>query len=305
MPLFEQVAEARTVAAAAPAPARAPAPAPVAAPAEPAAAAVDYVLPIDTAAKRWRTGRPAVDPTRTPQDPRRAGGDGGEPAPIQCRARSARSCFVDEGPLVLVETRKDLSQVRLPFENQAPPRSLSARTRALRGPSPSAPAASPLVRAGARGRAGRQASASARPRPTARSAAAARRGAPRSPGRAASGRRSACEQAVEQRVDRGAAVERLVAKQHHVAAGAQRQRSRPRRSSLDAADAAGAGHAQVVAEDAPSKPSCIAQDLLQPARARSRPAACRPSDRRHAPASRSRALVRATRRAARRRRGSP
>ena len=24
---------------------------------------------------------------------------------------------VDEGPLVLVETRKDLSQIRLPFEN--------------------------------------------------------------------------------------------------------------------------------------------------------------------------------------------
>ena len=25
----------------------------------------------------------------------------------------------DEGPLVLVETRKDLSQVKLPFENRA------------------------------------------------------------------------------------------------------------------------------------------------------------------------------------------
>jgi ribonuclease E len=27
---------------------------------------------------------------------------------------------VDEGPLVLVETKKDLSQVRLPFETQTP-----------------------------------------------------------------------------------------------------------------------------------------------------------------------------------------
>jgi ribonuclease E len=27
---------------------------------------------------------------------------------------------IDDGPLVLVETRKDLSQLKLPFEQQAP-----------------------------------------------------------------------------------------------------------------------------------------------------------------------------------------
>jgi len=29
--------------------------------------------------------------------------------------------LIDEGPLVLVETRKDLSQIRLPFEAGQPP----------------------------------------------------------------------------------------------------------------------------------------------------------------------------------------
>ena len=33
-----------------------------------------------------------------------------------CRARSTPVAAVDEGPLVMVETRKDLSQVKLPFE---------------------------------------------------------------------------------------------------------------------------------------------------------------------------------------------
>jgi ribonuclease E len=38
--------------------------------------------------------------------------------PVPREIRKVKS--VDEGPLVLVETRKDLSQVRLPFETQAP-----------------------------------------------------------------------------------------------------------------------------------------------------------------------------------------
>jgi ribonuclease E len=41
------------------------------------------------------------------------------PAPVH-RPREIRPVeVVDEGPLVLVETKKDLSQVRLPFESQA------------------------------------------------------------------------------------------------------------------------------------------------------------------------------------------
>jgi ribonuclease E len=42
------------------------------------------------------------------------------PAPIHMPREIRRVELPDEGPLVLVETKKDLSQVRLPFENQAP-----------------------------------------------------------------------------------------------------------------------------------------------------------------------------------------
>jgi len=42
------------------------------------------------------------------------------PAPIRVPREIRKVELPDEGPLVLVETRKDLSQVRLPFENQAP-----------------------------------------------------------------------------------------------------------------------------------------------------------------------------------------
>ena len=39
------------------------------------------------------------------------------PAPIHVPREIRKVVLPDEGPLVLVETRKDLSQVRLPFEN--------------------------------------------------------------------------------------------------------------------------------------------------------------------------------------------
>ncbi|MGQ3050269.1 MAG: hypothetical protein ACT6S0_00660, partial [Roseateles sp.] len=39
-----------------------------------------------------------------------------EPAPNALGREPAAVVTVDEGPLVLVETRKDLSQVKLPFE---------------------------------------------------------------------------------------------------------------------------------------------------------------------------------------------
>ena len=42
-----------------------------------------------------------------------------EPAPVRLPREPRRQVLVDDGPLVLVETRKDLSQVKLPFEQQA------------------------------------------------------------------------------------------------------------------------------------------------------------------------------------------
>ena len=42
-----------------------------------------------------------------------------EPAPVRTPREPRRQAVVDDGPLVLVETRKDLSQLKLPFERQA------------------------------------------------------------------------------------------------------------------------------------------------------------------------------------------
>ena len=42
-----------------------------------------------------------------------------EPKPIHVPRERKPVVVVDEGPLVLVETRKDLSQITLPFDNQA------------------------------------------------------------------------------------------------------------------------------------------------------------------------------------------
>ena len=112
MPLFEQVAEARTVAA--PAPAAAPV---VPAPVVPAAVAAYYVLPIDSlsavadgAGLQWVNSD--AEKIRAAQAAIAA-----MPAPIHVPREIRRVVLPDEGPLVLVETRKDLSQVRLPFEN--------------------------------------------------------------------------------------------------------------------------------------------------------------------------------------------
>ncbi|HEY0821492.1 MAG TPA: ribonuclease E/G, partial [Rhizobacter sp.] len=43
-----------------------------------------------------------------------------EPKPVHVPREIKPVELVDEGPLVLVETRKDLSQIRLPFESQTP-----------------------------------------------------------------------------------------------------------------------------------------------------------------------------------------
>ena len=42
-----------------------------------------------------------------------------EPKPVHVPRERKPSVLVDDGPLILVETRKDLSQIKLPFENQA------------------------------------------------------------------------------------------------------------------------------------------------------------------------------------------
>ena len=42
-----------------------------------------------------------------------------EPKPIHVPREPRPVALVDEGPLVLVETRKDLSQIRLPFDQTA------------------------------------------------------------------------------------------------------------------------------------------------------------------------------------------
>lgn len=42
-----------------------------------------------------------------------------EPPPAHAPRERKPAALVDEGPLVLVETRKDLSQLKLPFETQA------------------------------------------------------------------------------------------------------------------------------------------------------------------------------------------
>jgi len=42
-----------------------------------------------------------------------------EPKPIRVPREPKLPVIVDEGPLVLVETRKDLSQLKLPFDHSA------------------------------------------------------------------------------------------------------------------------------------------------------------------------------------------
>ncbi len=73
------------------------------------------------------------------KDPCRAGGHGRRAGRRACAARAAsREVVIDDGPLVLVETRKDLSQLKLPFETGQPPSAapLSCRRHPRRGRAP-------------------------------------------------------------------------------------------------------------------------------------------------------------------------
>ena len=105
------------MAATAPAPVAASVAAPVAAPAPaPAPVIQAFTLPIDDlqaiaagAGLQWVNSD--ADKIAAAQAAIAA-----EPAPAPLGREPAPVIVIDEGPLVLVETRKDLSQVKLPFE---------------------------------------------------------------------------------------------------------------------------------------------------------------------------------------------
>ncbi len=97
------------------APAAAPTPAQAPTPAAPAA----FVLPMDelaaiaqSAGLHWVNSN--AEKIRQVQDDIAR-----EPKPVHVPRERKPAVVLDEGPLVLVETRKDLSQVTLPFEHQA------------------------------------------------------------------------------------------------------------------------------------------------------------------------------------------
>jgi ribonuclease E len=97
-----------------------PAAAPAAAPIAEAKAEEHYILPIGSlqavaegAGLQWVSSD--ASKIRAVQEAMAA-----TPAPIHVPREIRKVAPVDEGPLVLVETKKDLSQVRLPFETQAP-----------------------------------------------------------------------------------------------------------------------------------------------------------------------------------------
>jgi ribonuclease E len=106
-----------------PAPAR-PAPTPAAdapAPVTAKPAVIErYALPIDTLAS-LATGA-GLQWVQSDSDKVRAvqAAMAAEPTPIHAPREPRRQVLADEGPLVLVETRKDLSQIALPFEQSAP-----------------------------------------------------------------------------------------------------------------------------------------------------------------------------------------
>jgi ribonuclease E len=119
---------AEPVAAAVPQPVRAPepvAPAPVAAQAPAAPAGLPkvqaFALPVDQLARiaedsglQWVNSD--ADKVAAVQAAIAA-----EPKPIRVPRERPPAVVIDEGPLVLVETRRDLREMQLPFEAQQPP----------------------------------------------------------------------------------------------------------------------------------------------------------------------------------------
>ena len=91
--------------------------APVAAVVTPVAVAEPFVLPMDqlqgvaeTAGLQWVNSD--VDKMRAAREAM-----ANEPVPARVPREAKAMVAVDDGPLVLVETRKDLSQFKLPFES--------------------------------------------------------------------------------------------------------------------------------------------------------------------------------------------
>ncbi|OGA98759.1 MAG: ribonuclease E [Burkholderiales bacterium RIFCSPHIGHO2_12_FULL_69_20] len=110
-----EVVQTRPEPVAAPAAAAAPAPAPV-----PALRVVEpFVLPI-TDLQRLAEGSGLQWVNSDDQKIRAAqAAMAAEPAPVRVPRERKAPVVIDEGPLVLVETRKDLSQLKLPFETSA------------------------------------------------------------------------------------------------------------------------------------------------------------------------------------------
>jgi ribonuclease E len=103
-------------------PAAVPAPAPVTAPvavqAAVPAAVPHYVLP--AVALQSVASSVGLEWVNSDADKMRAvqAAMAAEPKPVHVPRQPAAAVVLDEGPLVLVETRRDLSQLKLPFEMQ-------------------------------------------------------------------------------------------------------------------------------------------------------------------------------------------
>lgn len=115
-PIAPVMAPAAPAIAAAPAAAITAAPATLAAPASIAATAEPFVLPLaslqtvaETAGLQWVNSD--AEKIRAVQAAMTSA-----PAPVHVPRERKSTQVADEGPLVLVETRKDLSQFKLPFE---------------------------------------------------------------------------------------------------------------------------------------------------------------------------------------------
>jgi ribonuclease E len=92
---------------------------PTPAPAAPAPVVKPFILPMDelqgiaqSAGLQWVNSD--ADKIRAVQE-----AIASEPKPVHVPRERKPPVVLDEGPLILVETRKDLSQIKLPFENAA------------------------------------------------------------------------------------------------------------------------------------------------------------------------------------------
>jgi ribonuclease E len=110
--------EATPVATAIAAPAPAPVAAPVSAPAPAHALAPvqPFVLPIDDLQRLAETSGLQWVNSDADKIAAAQAAIAAEPAPLRVPRERQPLVLLDEGPLVLVETRKDLSQLKLPFE---------------------------------------------------------------------------------------------------------------------------------------------------------------------------------------------